>query len=94
MSPLAILIEFLGTFLFLSVIVATSNPWMIGASLAVLIALSGPVSGGYFNPAVTIMSLYNRSIAMDSAVAYITAQIAGGVLAITVYNQLKNRGVF
>ena len=94
MNLLAILVEFLGTFIFLSVIVASGNPWIIGAALAVLMALSSAVSGGYFNPAVTIMSLYNRSIAMDNAAAYIAVQIAAGVLAITVYNQLKNRGVF
>jgi len=91
MNPLAILVEFLGTFLFLSVIVATSNPWIIGGALAVLMALSGSVSGGYFNPAVTITSFYNHTIAIDTAVAYIAVQIAGGLLAITVYNQMKNR---
>jgi len=93
MNVLAVIVEFLGTFIFLSVIVATGNPLAIGATLALLCALSSAVSGGNFNPAVTIMVLYNRGMAYDNAIAYIVAQIAGGILAVTVYNQLKKRGV-
>ena len=86
--------EFLGTFIFLSVIVATGNPWAIGGTLAVLALLGGAISGGHFNPAVTLMTLYNRGIAMDNAVLYIVAQVAAGLLAVTVYNQMKKSGVF
>ncbi len=94
MNALAILVEFLGTFIFLSVIVATGNPWAIGATLAVLAFLGGSVSGGHFNPAVTIMTLYNRGIAMDNALAYMLAQVAGGISAVTVFNQLKKNSIF
>jgi glycerol uptake facilitator-like aquaporin len=87
MNVLAILVEFLGTFIFLSVIVATGNAWAIGGTLG------GAISGGHFNPAVTAMTLYNRGIAMDSAVLYIVAQVAAGLLAVTVYNQMKKRSV-
>lgn len=94
MNTTAILVEFLGTFIFLSVIVATGNPWAIGATLAVLAFLGGAISGGHFNPAVTIMTLWNRGIAADSAVAYIVVQVAAGIAAVTTYNYLKKRGVF
>lgn len=93
MNILAVLVEFLGTFIFLSVIVATGSPWMIGLTLTVLILMGGSVSGGHFNPAVTVMTLVNRGIAGDNAAAYILAQVAGGVAAVTVYNQLKKQGV-
>ena len=92
MNFLAVLVEFLGTFIFLSVIVATGNPWAIGATLAILCAVGGAISGGHYNPAVTVMSLYNRSIAGDNAAAYIVAQVIAGLLAVTVYNQLKKNG--
>ena len=91
---LAVLVEFLGTFIFLSVIVATGNPWAIGATLAVLAFLGGAISGGHFNPAVSIMTLYNRGIAPATAGAYIVAQVAAGLLAVVVYNRLKKTGVF
>jgi glycerol uptake facilitator-like aquaporin len=88
MNLLAVLVEFLGTFIFLSVIVATGNAWAIGGTLAVLCLLGGSISGGHFNPAVTVMTLYNRGIAMDNAVLYIIAQIAAGLLAVTVYRAI------
>lgn len=95
MNILALLVEFLGTFIFLSVIVATGSWWMIGAALAVVILLGGTISGGHFNPAVTIMTLYNRGIAPDSAAAYIVAQVLGGLAAISVYNRMqKSAGSF
>ena len=93
MNVLGVLVEFLGTFIFLSVIIATGSPWAIGATLAVLAFLGGPVSGGHFNPAVTLMSLYNRGVAMDSASGYIVAQVAAGILAAVVYTRLKKGGV-
>ena len=89
MNLLAILVEFLGTFIFLSVIVATGNWLAIAATLAGLILLGGSISGGHFNPAVTIMMLYNRSIALDTAATYVVAQVVGGLLAATAYTQLK-----
>lgn len=93
MNFLPIIVEFLGTFIFLSAIVATGSWWIIGAVLAVLIYFAAPVSGGHFNPAVTIMTLYNRGIAADTATGYILAQIVGGILAVTVYNNLKKRSL-
>ena len=89
MNILAILVEFLGTFIFLSVIVSTGNAWAIGGTLAILALLGGSISGGHFNPAVTLMTLYNRGIAMDYAVFYIIAQVVAGLLAVTVYNRIK-----
>jgi len=85
------LVEFLGSFIFLSVIVATGSPWAIGAALAILIFLGIDISGGHYNPAVTLMTLYNKDITITTAAAYIAAQVAGGILAITTYNVLKKR---
>ena len=85
----AVLVEFLGTFIFLTVIVATGNPWAIGATLAVVIFLGGPISGGNFNPAVTLMNLYRRTVGAETATAYIVAQILAGLGAATVYSHLR-----
>jgi hypothetical protein len=56
-----------------------------------LIFLGLDISGGHYNPAVTLMTLYNKDITIYTAVAYIAAQVAGGILAITTYNILKKR---
>ncbi len=51
-----------------------------GAILVVLIVLFGQVSGAHFNPAVTVAFLARREITAGLAIAYIAAQIAGGLL--------------
>ncbi|NBO56200.1 MAG: hypothetical protein EBU84_16775 [Actinobacteria bacterium] len=91
MAPLFLsaAVEFVGTFLFLSAILISGNPWIIGAALAILIYIGIGISGGHYNPAVTLMSLYNKDIVTSTAVAYIIAQISGGILAAVVYKYTK-----
>ncbi|MXY76642.1 MAG: aquaporin [Acidimicrobiia bacterium] len=54
-----------------------------GFGLALLIALYmfGSVSGGHYNPAVTLAQLIRGQITAADAVGYIVAQLAGAVLA-------------
>lgn len=52
-----------------------------GAVLAVMISTLGHISGGHFNPAVTFGLLTAKKIDSKKAVAYILAQLAGGVFA-------------
>ena len=49
------LVEFLGTLVFVYVILATGNPLAIGAALALVILLASNISGGHVNPAVSIV---------------------------------------
>ena len=51
-----------------------------GLSLFFLIMVFGPVSGGHFNPAVTIAAAALRRIDPIDAVVYILAQLSGAVL--------------
>ena len=55
-----------------------------GAILVVLITILGPVSGAHFNPAVTVAFLMRREIEPGAALAYVVAQVAGGVLGAIV----------
>jgi len=52
-----------------------------GFVLFVLVAAFGAVSGGHFNPAVTVGAAILRRIDPVDAVVYILAQLSGGVLA-------------
>ena len=45
--------------------------------LAVLIAMLAPVSGAYFNPAVTLAALARRKLTLSEASAFVMAQVAG-----------------
>ena len=84
----AILVEFVGTFFFLYVILATGNFLAIGAALALAIYLGGSISGGNFNPAVTIMLIAAKKQKMDTALPYIVAQVAGGLAALALYQRI------
>lgn len=55
----------------------------LGFGLALLAALYafGEISGGHFNPAVTLAALADNRIGFKDFVAYWVAQVAGGVIA-------------
>jgi len=58
------------------------NTLATGAGLMVLITVFGPLSGAHFNPAVTLAFALRREITPGLALAYIQAQIIGGVLGV------------
>lgn len=85
----AVIVEFLGTLVFLYVILATGHFAAIGATLALMIYLGGPISGGNFNPAVTVMLVMAKKQKMDTLLPYIVAQVAGGIVALQLFNVMK-----
>ena len=72
------LVEFLGTLFFLYVILATGNAMAIGAALALAILVGGPISGGNFNPAVSVMMVAAGKLQNKELLPYILSQVAGG----------------
>jgi glycerol uptake facilitator-like aquaporin len=53
-----------------------------GALLAVLILTFGPLSGAHFNPAVSVAMALRRELPVKVAIAYIAAQIVGGIVGV------------
>jgi len=84
----AYLVEFVGTLFFLYVILATGNAIAIGSALAVAILIGGPVSGGMYNPAVTVMMVVAGKLDRQKAIPYVIAQVAGGLAALEIYRHL------
>jgi len=85
------IVEFLGTMLLVFTIFATGNWAAIGAALAVGVLLGGPISGGAFNPAVTI-SLYSAGkLSQSDVMPYIIVQILGGLAAFYAYQHFVNK---
>ena len=82
--------ELLGTFLFLFTIAAavlsasSLAPLAIGSVLMVMIYAGGHISGGHYNPAVTLAALVRGRIGLPDAVAYWVVQIVGGVLGMAL----------
>ena len=54
-DAVSLIAEFLGTFLLvLSVFASGGNAYVVGATLAVVILLTGKLSGGHVNPAISL----------------------------------------
>lgn len=87
------LVEFLGTFIFLSVIVATGQPVLIALSLLIAILVGGGISGGHFNPAVSVMFYAKGALSSMDLGGYIVAQVAGGLTALGVYTALTRKSL-
>jgi aquaporin Z len=81
------LAEFVGTFVFLSVILATGQAIPIGVALAAVIFMISRVSGGHVNPAVSIISYANGDLSGTDLVTYVVAQVLGGLCAIAWYKK-------
>lgn len=74
--------EFLGTVLLISVYAFIGNAYIIGGALAAAILLVGGISGGHFNPAVSLWAYISGKISSGDLTSYVLAQ---GAAAIFVY---------
>lgn len=84
-----LIVEFLGTFFFLSVIVVTGQAVPIGLALLSAIYFGGHISGGHFNPAVSTMFFAKGAIKLEQYIGYVAAQVLGGLAALMFFNATK-----
>ena len=82
------LVEFLGTIFFMYVIIATGNAYAIAVALAIAILVGGKISGGNFNPAVTIMMVAAGKQPMSDLLPYVLAQVAGCLVALELHKYI------
>jgi aquaporin Z len=91
------LAEFVGTFLFLTIgyaSVAAAGagsapgllvvPFSFGLGLLAAIFAVGHISGGHFNPAVTVAAVLDKRTDTTDAIGYILAQVIGAIVAAAV----------
>ena len=91
--------EFLGTSVLVMVALVlsltTGVPYFIATSVAVTLGLVyvmfGSVSGGHFNPAITVGMWTARRITSIRGVAYIAAQMLGGVASWQLFQYFTNQ---
>jgi aquaporin Z len=85
-----LVVEFVGTFFLVFTVGASSlsgtslAPLAIGAVLMVMVYAGGHISGGHYNPAVTIAALVRGRIGAGDAIGYWVAQLIAGLLAAVV----------
>jgi aquaporin Z len=93
--------EFIGTFFLVltvgcSVVIGGAGviaPLAIGSALMVMIYAGGHVSGGHYNPAVTLGVWLRGRCAASDVIPYWVAQIFGAVIAACVLNYLKGEAL-
>jgi aquaporin Z len=81
--------EFLGTFVFFSVILQHGQAIPIAIALATAIYFGGSISGGNFNPAVSLMMLINGTHTFSKFIVYVIAQSIAAGVAVGFYNMVK-----
>lgn len=81
------LTEFIGTFFLvltvgLTVISGTQfAPLAIGCSLMIMVYMGGHISGGHYNPAVSLAAMMRGALPAGQLVPYWVAQVLGAVVA-------------
>jgi glycerol uptake facilitator-like aquaporin len=91
-TPLgAVLAELVGTFMLASIVLNLrgSSLFVAFALVAITVAAMG-LSGGHLNPAISIAAWVTRRTSGIRTVAYVVAQVLGGMLALLVANALLN----
>lgn len=91
------IVEFIGTFFLVFTVGMTViapgagplAPLAIGSVLAVMIFAGGHISGGHFNPAVTLAATLRGKAAGKDLLPYWVAQVAAGVVAALLVKFLK-----
>ena len=92
------LVEFIGTFFLILTIGSTGTlngsgvipPLAIGGILMVMIYAGGPISGGHYNPAVTLAVLLRGGMPKRDAIPYMLAQIVGGIVGALAVLEFKH----
>ena len=65
-----------------------------GLALAIMVSVFGAISGGHFNPAVTIGIWVAKKIETSQAILYIVAQLVGAVLAGLVLRAIFDESIW
>ncbi len=92
------LVEFIGTFFLVATVgctviapgAGTIAPLAIGSALMVMVYAGGHVSGGHYNPAVTLAVWMRGRCPTSDVPSYMIAQVLGGLVAAFVVIFLKN----
>jgi glycerol uptake facilitator-like aquaporin len=82
--------ECIGTFFLTVAISLTGNPIAIGLVLMSMIYVGGHISGGHFNPAVSLVFFLQKRLSMNHLFLYSGAQSVGAFLALCLFMMVTN----
>jgi aquaporin Z len=82
--------EGIGTFFLTLAISLTGHPIAIGLMLMAMIYVGGHVSGGHYNPAVSLVMFLEKSLSLHGLFRYWAAQSAGATAALFLFMMITN----
>lgn len=85
--------EFIGTFIFVSVILRVGEPVPIALALLTAIHFGEKISGGHYNPIVTGVMIANKKLQFSDAPMYLGGQVLGAALALVFANIITGDSV-
>jgi aquaporin Z len=88
---LRLVTEFIGTFVFLSVIILSGEAIPIAIALGAMIYFGGKISQAHYNPAVSTMLFAKGDIDLVTFVTYVIAQILGALSAFMWHSYAYNK---
>ena len=68
-------------------------PLAIGGTLAVMVFMGGHISGGHYNPAVSVAALLRGALPASEIIPYLVAQTLGGSIGALVGNFIAGGSV-
>ena len=97
MSTKSLIVEFIGTFFLVLVVGLTVvspgagalAPLAIGSTLMIMVYAGGHISGGHYNPAVTLGVWMRGKCDTKDVVPYVLTQILAGIVAAVTVNFFK-----
>jgi aquaporin Z len=87
------IVELIGTFFLVLIVLLTGNPLAIGAGLVALVYMGGHISGAHYNPAVTLALIIRKGIKLKQGFLYMLFQVFGAILGSFTYLSLHNKTV-
>ncbi len=95
------IVEFIGTFFLVLVVGLTViepgagmlAPLAIGCTLMIMVYAGGPISGGHYNPAVTLGVWMRGKLEKKEVLPYMVMQIFGGLIAALVVGFQKGNPI-
>lgn len=85
------IIEFIGTFFLVFTVAMTGNPLAIGAILMAMVYMGGYISGGHYNPAVTLAAYLQKKVTVHDALRYLLFQFGGSIAAVLAYGFIRKQ---
>ena len=89
MKFLGLVSECVGTFLLVTSILFTGNWLIIGLTLAGVIYITGNISGGHMNPAVSVVMYLKGAIDASECLSYSLSQVLGAIIALYTFKNFS-----